>query len=102
LAHDPWKHVFRNHPGFSATASSREDARGAAIGLAFNIGGLERVHGERSPVEIDPLAMQLAVESDEFLAEFMALMFHWGIAVPDREALEADTIGDGVTWMGSA
>jgi hypothetical protein len=98
VANDPWKQIFRGRPGLSATASTHEDARGAAIGIAFNIAGVEKVTGEREPVAVNPLAMKLALESEDFCSEFMGLLFAWGILIPDNAAmarLESEVGADG-------
>lgn len=67
---DPWKAVARRCEGACGTASSSGDARGAFVGVAF-----------RPPAGGDacPVAMRLAVESDDFLVEVVALFARWGV-----------------------
>jgi hypothetical protein len=78
---DPWKHVFRDNPGFSATASARCNRRGPAFGIALDVAGMERQAGKQLPLDFDPLALKLALDTEQFRAEFVALLVEWGIAV---------------------
>jgi len=68
---DPWKAVARRCELFVSTASSQSDPRGAFVGVAI-----------RPPAgegDADPVAMQRATESDEFLVELIALLARWRI-----------------------
>lgn len=67
---DPWRAVADRTDGLLASASSSDDPRGRFVGVAI-----------RPPEtgEVDPLAMRLAVESDDFAMELVALLARWSI-----------------------
>ena len=67
---DPWKAVAARTQWLLSTASTKDDPRGAFVGLAL-----------RPPPEgnADPVAMELALHNDEFGIELVSLLAKWGI-----------------------
>jgi hypothetical protein len=67
---DPWQSVAARTKWLLATASTSDDPRGQFVGLAI-----------RPPVtaKIDPIAMRLALHSDDFASELVALYARWGV-----------------------
>lgn len=67
---DPWKAVANRCEFLLGSASDRRDPRGSFVGIAV-----------RPPPTGDacPAAMQLAMNTDEFGIELVALLARWGI-----------------------
>ncbi len=67
---DPWKLVAARTKWLLASASTVHDERGPFVGLAIR---------PLRTAKIDPLAMRLALHSDDFAAEFVALLARWNV-----------------------
>jgi hypothetical protein len=67
---DPWRPVASRTKWLLASASTVEDLRGAFVGIAM-----------RPPTTgvVDPVAMRLALRSEDFAAEFVALLARWEV-----------------------
>jgi hypothetical protein len=67
---DPWAAVSRGTDCLLATASSRADPRGRFVGVALR---------PTEQFDVNPTAMQLAVNSDDFAVELVTLLARWGV-----------------------
>jgi hypothetical protein len=67
---DPWRAVAVDTKWMLATASSAADPRGGFVGIAMRV----PPNGDA-----DPLAMSLALKSEDFAVEFVALLARWHV-----------------------